>query len=902
MSGYEIPARDIVQALLADPRFQLQEKGAYLRGGPCPGCGKKELFISTGQPWVMKCSRANNCGWEEPVRELLPELFEDFVDKYPPTEAEPDRTANVYLGMNRGFDLSKIRGWYEQGTYQYPYSSYFTPTVRFYLDSENNVYWDRLIKPLKSAENKGKARFHGEYKGMVWAPPTLNIEKGDRVFIVEGIFHAIALYHVGIKAVAALSSSNFPDVFIEQHKDKNVDWVLALDGDKAGADYTKRHAKKLRTMGERFEVCRVQGKQDWDDLYRAGKITDKFISDCLYYGRLFMSETANEKAYHYYVRHESKYFIIDFANHLFRVDAGQKLSEALESAAVTRHNQEAQEAQGEGAEDAAEKEKESIASMRRAILESPRGWDLFLQHADLDQIANVYPECLYHEADELVEASQYYVFRISFPNGSSQIVPMEGSCLLSSLTFSSALINKTAGSDFSGTNSDFLYLRKRWLDIAQQKSIRRTQYMGYVKSMDAYVFDQTAYYKGKEISLNDEGFYRIGKHGVRPHLKGMNIRTDGRFSPDWLEDFARAFHWQGLSLLAFWLGTLFVQQIRDVQKSYPFFELTGEPGAGKSTAIEFLWKCVGRDNYEGFDLLKSTPAGRRRAMSQLSNMPIVLIESDRDATNQDARTKQFNFDEFKAFYNGRGTGTVGVASRGNEVDESLFQGSLIISQNAQVDGSDALLERIVHCHADKKHHGAGTREIARWFERQTAETVGGMLRKALRAERQILDIYFAEFERFEAKFSVHLKNERITKNHAQIAAAGAALPVLFPQMTRERVDRLGDYLLERAIARQTRLEADPKVVEEFWDTFHYLNEEADTREHGRLNHSADDKVIAVSLKEFESVCRHHGLNIPDLRSLTSLLKNSKRHPFIESNASVWSRWTKTNKKCWRFKV
>lgn len=896
MSDYEIPAREIVEALRSDVRFQLQEKGSYLRGGPCPGCGQKELFIATDKPWVLKCGRLNKCGWEEPVRELLPELFEDFVDKYPPTEQEPDRTASVYMGMNRGFDLSKIRGWYDQGTYQYPHSNYFTPTVRFYLDREKNVFWQRLIKPNTDAENKGKARFHGDYKGMVWAPPGLEIVERDRVFIVEGIFHAIALHHVGIKAVAALSCANFPDAFIEEHRDKKVRWVLALDGDKAGGDYTKRHAAKMRVLQQRCEVCRLPGKQDWDDLYRAGRITDTFISDCMYYGKLFMAETANEKAYHYYVRHESKYFIIDFANQLYRVEAGQKLAEALESAAVVRRNEAENEGTAEG------EDTESIAALRRAILESPRGWDMFLQHANLDKIANVKPECLYHEADDLVESDQYYVFRITFPNGSTQILPLEGSHLLSGLTFSSALINKTPGSDFSGTNTDFLYLRKRWLDTAQQKSIRRTQYMGYVKSIDAYVFEKAAYYKGKEIPLNDEGFFRIGRHGVRPHLKSMHIRTDGAFSPDWLDDYIRVFHWQGLALLAFWLGTLFAQQIREVQKSYPFFELTGEPGSGKTTVLEFLWKCCGRDGYEGFDLLKSSPAGRRRALSQLSNLPLVIIESDRDAGGKDGRIRQFNFDEFKPYYNGRATGTVGVPTRGNEIEESMFQGAIIIAQNAEVEASDAVIERIVHCHADKQHHGAGTRELARWFERQSAETVGGMLRRALRAERQILETYFAAFARFEEQFARHLKNERVIKNHAQIAAAGEALGVLFPRMTKERVAALASYLLERAVQREALLAGDHPIVEDFWESFHYLNSDSRTRKQGWLNHSKDETKIILHLKEFAAACKDGGLSVPDIPLLKRHLVTSRRHAFVDKNRSYRSRWTGGSTKYWWFEA
>ncbi|WBF68281.1 toprim domain-containing protein [Desulfovibrio subterraneus] len=894
MSGFDIPARDVVQALLADPRFQLKERGGYLRGGPCPGCGRNELFISMEKPWVMKCSRANKCAWEEPVRELLPELFENFVDRYPPTEAEPDRTANVYLGMNRGFDLSKIRGWYDQGTYQYPHSSYFTPTVRFYLDKEKNIYWQRLIKPLADAQNKGKARFNGDYKGMVWAPPTLTIEKGDRVFIVEGIFHAIALYHVGIKAVAALSSSNFPDAFIEAHRDKKVCWVLALDGDKAGADYTKRHAAKLQVLQQRYEVCRLPGKQDWDDLFRAGRITDKFISDCMYYGRLFMSETANEKAYHYYVRHESKYFIIDFENQLYRVEAGQKLSEALETAAITRRNK----AEEEGDEDGAAKE--SIAALRRAILESPRGWDMFLQHADLDQIANVYPECLYHEADELVESKQFYVFRINYPRKAPVIVKLEGTYLTSSLNFSSALINKAPGAEFSGTNGDFLYLRKKWMDIAQDRNIRMVQYMGYVKALNAYVYENRAYHKGKEIPLNQDGFFQVGKHGVRPHLRGVHIHTDGAFNPDWLEDYIRVFHWQGLALLAFWLGSLFAQQIREAQKSYPFFELTGEPGAGKSTVLEFLWKCCGRDDYEGLDLLKATDAGRRRAFSQLSNLPIVLIESDRDDGRKDGRSRQFDFDHCKAFYNGRGTGARGVNNSGNEVDESLFQASLVIAQNAEVGGSDALLERIVHCHADKHHHGSGTRELARWFERQTVESVGGFLRTALRSEQRILEVYFAAFERFERQFTPHIKSERVNKNHAQVAAAGAALSVLFPQMTEQRVALLGDYLMERAQTRMERLASDHPLVEDFWETFHYLNSETRTRKHGWLNHSKDENLIVLHLKEVAAACRDEGLPAPDLLQLKRLLMHSNKHKLVAKNKTYRSRWTGASARYWHF--
>ncbi|MFV0349225.1 MAG: toprim domain-containing protein, partial [Halodesulfovibrio sp.] len=809
----------------------------------------------------MKCSRANNCGWEEPVRELLPELFENFVDRYPPTETEPDRTANVYMGMNRGFDLSKIRGWYEQGTYQYPrpHSSYFTPTVRFYLDRENNVYWDRLIKPLKSAENKGKARFHGEYKGMVWTPPGMEICKGDRVFLVEGIFHAIALFHAGIKAGAALSSSNFPDTFIEGHKDKNVRWVLALDGDKAGSDYTKRHAEKLQAMGERFEVCRLSGKQDWDDLYRAGKITDAFISDCLYYGRLFMAESVDEKAYHWYCRNRGTSYQIDFENALYAIKVSEKLAEDLlkgymqdkedteQVSLPVKEDGDGDDAQPETeAEDKAKSEQvERDDVMFGAFLRSAKGRDLFFQHSKVERICNVRPEFLYRERDEIMD-EQWYVFRVNYPAMPPDIIKLEGSHIASPDAFHKALLNNAGGGTFHGTPVHFKCLTDKWLDAGQVQVVKSVPYVGYVPELKTYVFQQHAFNEGREIPLNNDGYFQVRRGGIKSNLRGLNISTQGEFSPKWLDNYAKAFHWQGLTVLAFWLGSLFVQQIRNEHKTFPFLEYTGEPGAGKSTVLEFLWKCSGRDDYEGFDIMKATTAGRRRAFNQVSNLPVVLIESDRDTGDPDAKAKQFDFDTCKPFYNGRGTGTLGVAKRGNEIDESLFQASLIISQNAEVDGSEAHMQRIVHCHADKSHHQPGTREIARWFERQSSETVGGFLREALKNEQKILETYCAAFAEIEGRFTPELKNERLVKNHAQVAACGHALKVLFPKIQMESLDRLTDYILERAKIRERRIAADHPIVEQFWDTFHYLNEECRTRmEPGWLNHSCDEGLIGI---------------------------------------------------------
>ncbi|WP_319761896.1 toprim domain-containing protein [Maridesulfovibrio sp.] len=861
---------ELVEALRTDPQFQFRETGNMFIQGKCPSCGKKECFVSKEKPWVVKCNRLNNCGYEEATRELFPEIFTNFSKRFPATEQEPNRTANAYMGMDRGFDISLIRGWYEQGSLQLPGINEFCNTVRFYIDPERTRYWERLID--KTKKDGRKAHFGGRrkqnkslYKGDAWAPPGQELKEGDKVFWVEGIFHSIALYHYDYKTIAAFSSNHFPETFIEEHKGKGIIWVLALDGDHAGRKYIPKHAQKLRAMGEKVEVYLPPADMDWDDLHRAKKINAKFMAECRYLGKLFMAETVEEYAYHQYCRRTSKRFVIGFRSRTYSVSVDiSQLIEDLQGDEIT--------------------EETSLP--------------IFLANCDVMEICNRDPQCMYREVDEILD-EQWYVFKINTPKGEPEVVRLEGTHIASADAFHKALLNRTGGGIFNGSPADMRILTGRWLRN-QLPVVRSVPYIGYDSAAEAYIYPTVAYHKGREIPLNEDKFFDLGKQFIRPGLKSIKISGDGEFDPKWFDQYLQAFHWQGVALLSFWLGSLFVQQIRKEQMSFPFFEYTGDPGAGKSTTLEFLWKLVGR-LYEGFDVMKATTAGRRRAFNQISNLPVVIIESDRDSGISNGKQVQFNFDDCKPFFNGRGTGTLGVARRNNEVEESLFQASLIISQNAEVDGSEALLQRIVHCHADKSHHGPGSREIARFFERQTVEEVSGFLAAALKNEKKILKKYFEAFERIEGEFSKVLKNERIAKNHAQVAACGHALQVLFPSFDNAKVQQLQNYLRHRAVLREDRIAADHPMIEQFWETFRYLDTEACPSPEYRLNHSADQGQIAVNLNHFTQRCRERGQELPDMKALKKLLPQSKKYELMDKGRPMTSSITGKTTRCWVFK-
>ncbi|MDO4435650.1 MAG: ATP-binding protein [Cardiobacteriaceae bacterium] len=142
----------------------------------------------------------------------------------------------------------------------------------------------------------------------------------------------------------------------------------------------------------------------------------------------------------------------------------------------------------------------------------------------------------------------------------------------------------------------------------------------------------------------------------------------------------------GLVACVYWFGSLFAEQIRAEQSSFPFLEIIGESGAGKTTLIEFLWKLFGREDEEGFDPNKWSSVGNWRKLAQWSNQPSVFIEADRDDSNHQ---KRFDWESIKSFYNGRGLRGTGQKSHDNNTQEADFRGALVLAQNAPVNASEA---------------------------------------------------------------------------------------------------------------------------------------------------------------------------------------------------------------------
>lgn len=882
----QIYLEDVIPALEQDPELSFlakDETPKYFNKGVCPSCGKREVFISKEKPFQLKCNSLNSCRYEEKTNQRYRYLFENLSERFPSTAEAPNATADAYLQRNRRFDIARLAGWYNQARRKLADES-FADTVRFDLA---DGYWERIIDARAVAANGGKKagiRFGMTYRGKGWEPKGQTYGKDDLVFVVEGIFHAIALWLAGYKAIASISANNFPWEIIEANQGKGVRWVIALDDDPAGHGFIPKYRAGLRKMSEMCQVA-LAGERDWDDVYRDGQLDDAFIRDALFKGQLFCAGSAIKKAYLLYTRRAQPFFLVEFGSCLYSA----KVSTA--------------------------ELQEDLKDIPRKPGEEPTGYrEQFTKHTSINQVANCIPRFEYLERDA-ISGEQRYFFNFEFPNGRLNCKePLPPSAITEPRGFAKALLERTPGGMFEGGEKVLGMLKKDWLRDPQV--VRTLPFVGYDEVTGAYCYPGFGFYKGKVIKMNDHGYLDIKGHGLKTSARSYPMFLGESFDPSWFTDFRSVFGLNGLASLAWWSGSLFAEQIREKQQGWAFLELTGAAGAGKSTLIRFLWKLVGRKGEEGIKPSGSgaSAIGLLRSLSAVSNLPVVLLESDKETTDAMGRTVivQYNWDDVKTLFDHNAKLRVtGVKTGNSDTDTLIFRGAICISQNTMVEGSEAIITRIGYFHMNCDHHTAELKEVADNLKAMSVENLSGFLPAVLGQEAAWLQRYFDVYRDCERRFLAlgGVSHARIVQVHAQILAAAKATQSLFPAWSDRDMEALAKHLEARALDRQQTLSAENRTVALFWQAYHYLNEQVvtiddadghrqETRE--TLNHSSDKGLIAINIQHFQSACRAAGLEPLPTILLQKGLKQSRTHPFLETR-KCHSRIEQRSLNCWVFK-
>lgn len=788
----------------------------------------------------------------------------------------PKAAAKMYL-TERRLDIDE--SWYSQETFGYGNKQ--SATVRFAI---GDTYWERIID-AHLFTHKAHFKKDGTYKGECWQPPGQRIVKGDRVYIAEGVFDAVALMQgMNYKVASAMSTSNFPQKLVDKHKGKNITWCLMLDNGEAGSAAAKKWTNILKSMGELVEVYYPSDKRDWNDLYRTKELNDDLLKKYWWHGQVLVAQSAAERMAWTIVRARvGKSFVpmtkvLAFGNCYFNC----KVVEPKERTA------EDSEALNDGVEsgqyfEAVNYIKPMISSVR---------------------ISTATAKLLYTQIDNVDETYSYYFDVAMSGVKKHQMVVFDSSMITDAKSFNLALLKRVGQSTFSGDSKDMRQILDDWF-AHRKPTIETIRHTGYSPKHEAYVFERFGYKNGHLVKANKQDYLRMGNTSIKTMFKGWHIPEPSSKKSAWFNDFYLASGNNGLTGLSFWLMSLFAQQVRAKHKTIPFWEYTGVGGTGKSTVIEFLWQLVGRHDYEGEDPEKMSFVGLARTMMQASNIPVVMLEGDRDASNH---RKKFSMDQVKTLFRGQSPYGRGVRNSGIETDNEPFLGTLVVSQNAPIEGEVQILSRFVQCIANKKNFSRESYHAANRLKSLDTEQCVHFLHDALSNESVIMTKYSEHFVKYRDYL---LKNNsitdvRIAENHAQVMAFGRALQLIVPELDNARLKQWVVFMVETAIKRQIACQSDTPLVNRFWDIYETFNEKigatdpySTTQGDQLINHSKDPDLIAINLPLFNKLAERNDRKF-DVHAMKDLLVNSKRYKFV-TQKKVDSAILGKVVHCWIFK-
>ena len=867
--------------------YGFKQVGEWLREGVCPDCSKKSLFTHAHSPRVVKCGRLNKCGLEIHVKELFDDLFKDWSKTYVRTETNPNAAADAYLKEGRGLDITKIKGSYTQESYFSNQLNLGTATVRFALP--NGGWWERFIDQADRFDKKANFKYGYKINGYWWWHPA-NALMPKEIWICEGIFDAIALAEHGLATVSPLSCVNFPENSLYELKAKYDEkrqtlptLVWAFDNDAAGQRYTKQFIEQAKKIG--FESAAAQPpydkhkKLDWNDLHELGQLTDEHLKKYRYFGDLLTAKSPTDAAVIRYMHTKLSQFYFEHGNrtYWFELDTA-KLSKLID---VEAHEIEDMLGDIEG-------EDEQMAKFVR-------------QTSSTHEILNAKLEALYFQRNDVTDESWYFT-RVTTNKGDKQTT-ITGDQLSSPSKLKPRLLSVFAGVLWTGSAMQLDIIAKHQMEGL--KEVKTTDFIGYAKEHQAYIFNDVAISKGKVVAKNSQDYYKIGRLEIKSLANDPVLHINTKDKPDfsWWHNFHRVRGAYGTIVMAWWLGTYFAEQIRGLDRSYPFFELVGQAGAGKSRLLEFMWKLSGREDYEGFDPSKSTSVAVYRNFAQVANLPIALIEGDRNDEDGKAKSfKTFEWDSLKDAFNGRSIRSKGVKNNGNDTYSPPFRAAIMISQNEEIQASEAMLTRIIHVKLTRDGQTLETKHIVDSLDRLPIELTSRFIAHALKNEQAILETYQQRIRMYEARYhEFGVTHTRIALNHAQIAAMIDCLQThaLSGLMTDQQAEQAKQALFEMAQTRVQRLQADHPDVDKFWSVFEFLMSTGKFVCHTNINDQS--RKIGINLNHFYKVARENYQDLPDITQMKRLLKNSSRYKFVDSNISVMSviDGFKTM-KCWIF--
>lgn len=851
-------------------KFRKEAKG-WLREGRCPDCKDWSLYTATDDPKMVKCDHSNRCRFEISVRKALPDLFDDWSKRFKQSNEQPNAAADNYLRHGRGLDVRLFAGSYTQDHYVDRESGATSATVRFTLP--NGAWWERIIdRPWRFGDKKANFAWGKSYKGQAWLHPKFPLEalaQAEEIWLVEGIFDCCALVENGVCAVSLMSTNNYPDALLAELRQvarnghlPNLVW--AFDQGESGLRESRKGMARAKIDGWKVAAAQTtpdgEGeKEDWNDLHLTKKLTPDHVKEYRWNGDFTFETISTKKARLFYEKTAKRAFYITINNQFYWCsvrarsdDTGQEHSDKMET----------------------------------------------------ERISDFAFRVLYRIWNEDENEAQYAV-SIKFPYKDQRrddVITIPSAALSASGDFKKHVLKVAAIWKGNGNQLDHIFEK---MD-GRKKTVLPVPAYGYAAEHQAWVFNDIAVRKGVIKRLNAHEFFEFDKISIRLASRraqfqfALDVKNPQPHNTGWYQHLATAFQARGIITLAWWTMSFFATQIRARNGSLGFLEMAGQPNTGKTTLIKFLWQLSGRiDDYEGIDPSKASVAALNRNFARYANVPIVLMEGDRETDKPHNRA--FDFNELKPLWTGAGLAERGVRNSGNETYAPPFRAAILIEQNAPVSADEAVMQRIMHLRYDSSHFSPATAEAVTKLRAWPAEAASGWLIHVIRQEKTLLENFFKRVEHYQARIikETGVNIERLIINHAQLAAAVDMLKDLLPMQPHEW-EAATNMAIAMTPERQIAVSSENPLLVKFWEYFDYLeSRETEATVHHINSHRKHETLIAVNMPHFESRCRSNGLAMLDADKLVRVIKSSKRRKFLEQKA-VNPRDGGKSIHCWVF--
>ncbi|MCF7970825.1 MAG: toprim domain-containing protein [Methylococcaceae bacterium] len=718
-----------IKRRLLDESSKARVVGEKINGIICPDCGKPEAYAHANEPNVIICHRMSQCGAKTLTRELYPDLFNTFEERFKPTPTNPRATAEAFL-QARGLDTASLN--FSQGSVFEKGKTYPTVKIPF-----AGISFERLI----DYQGSNKTRL-STYKGKHYE--TKAVQEAKQVYVVEGIFDALALAQVGLPAIATLSSTHNPESCFK----KEVRYILGFDNDSAGIKAVKKFKTYLNERGINFSVQLPPIGKDWNDLLISGALgADKQASTlalCEWRGALAMAKNA-----------------LDY----FEIFSKQKPY----NNAFFEFNQQTYK----GTFKAGENE-----------------GDQPTEHKVMRML-----DCVLNIAYSIEDASLQYESRLS--HIINAVSSREG---INTLRFKGA--DFSALNDFKskllqyrllffGSGSDLTYFAE-YLFQKKPIKVRECQSLGYDPLSGCYVLNKFLYDKdGKHYAIDKDGYFH--NHKLKP-FSGQDksiTRIDMVDVAKFIQALHGAYGDKGLLALGFWVSTTFSHVIFKEFGFFPFMSFHGDPHCGKSDLTTTLNRCFFIDS-EGLAMSSgNTKKGELRTISQKSSMVTAMLEGRKNSV-------RFDYDSILPLYNRNSLQVRAQTTNDNQVHDLKFTGALAFVQNVEQFISKPAKERVVSIHFT--HDGLDdTYDAWQHLKTYSPEQLAGIghfiLRNRTYFEKEI-NKEINETANYLRAQGVGI--DRIAKNHA-VAYAGASLLM---ELTKPAIkDNFINFTLQAAMSK-----------------------------------------------------------------------------------------------------